>query len=122
MNLGQIGENLVAENYKSRGYKIIDRNVRLHGARQIGEIDLIAIKGKLLVFVEVKTRKSERFGFAAESVDRNKQKKLVRSAKLYILKNRQFIDFDWQVDVGIVDIDKPGEPVTILTNVIEDLD
>jgi putative endonuclease len=121
MDIGKMGEQLVAEKYTQLGFNIIGSNVRLHGFRQIGEIDLIAAKDKELVFVEVKTRRSNSFGFPADAVGVLKQQKLVRAAKLYILKNPQYQDWDLRFDVAEVHIDKKENAVIILENVIEDL-
>lgn len=122
MNLGQQGEKLVAILYKDKGYSIIGTNVRLFGVKQFGEIDVIATRHKVLVFIEVKTRRSTTFGTAAEAVDYFKQRKLVKTVKLYLQRHPQFQDFDWRIDVAEVDIDNSQNPVIILENVIEDID
>jgi putative endonuclease len=122
MNLGQQGEELVAKYYIGNGYKIIGRNVKIFGVKQFGEIDVIALKGNALVFIEVKTRRSTTYGTPAESVNYFKQRKLIKTVKVYLQQHPQFQDFDWRIDVAEVDIDNPVNPVIILTNVIEDLD
>ncbi len=78
--LGKWGERLVAEYLRKKGWKIIETNYRC----RLGEIDLIAEKGKYLAFVEVKLRKSDRFGQAAEAVTVGKQRKLRVTAELYL--------------------------------------
>ena len=62
--LGDHGEDLAAAALKKQGYKILERNY----VTPLGEIDLIARQGKTVVFVEVKTRKSDRFGSPQEAV------------------------------------------------------
>jgi len=72
--------------------------------------------------VEVKTRRNEAFGSALEAVDSYKQRKLIATAKLYLLQNPEYDGFDYRIDVATVDIDNQENPVIILMNVIEDLD
>ena len=78
--LGRAGENEAAHFLEHRGYRIVGRNVRADRV----EIDLIARRGGLLVFVEVKSRRSLRMGGAAESVDRRKQQRLRRGASAWL--------------------------------------
>lgn len=66
-----------------QGYKIRTLNFQC----KLGEIDIIAEHNKTIVFVEVRYRKSNRFGGASASVNRNKQLKLIRTAKLYLQKH-----------------------------------
>ena len=68
-NIGELGENVACEFLIKNGYKIICRNYR----NKYGEIDIIASFKNEVVFIEVKTRKSLRYGFPAEAV--NAQKK-----------------------------------------------
>lgn len=81
--LGKWGERLVAEDLRKKGWKIRETNYRC----RMGEIDLIAENSSYLVFVEVKLRKSNRFGQAAEAVTREKQRKLRTAAELYLAEN-----------------------------------
>jgi putative endonuclease len=67
-----------------RGYSIVARNERL----QRGEIDLVVRRGRVLVFVEVKTRQSLAAGEGYEAVDRAKQLQLVRLAGEYLARHR----------------------------------
>ena len=62
--LGQRGEALVADWYERAGYEILDRNWR----RREGELDLILRRGRAIVFCEVKTRSSNRFGAPIEAI------------------------------------------------------
>jgi len=77
--LGDQGEDLAAQALKKQGYKIIERNY----LTPIGEVDLIAKQKGVLVFIEVKTRKSQRFGSPAEAVHPAKQAKLRRLADYF---------------------------------------
>ncbi|HVF13647.1 MAG TPA: YraN family protein [Acidimicrobiales bacterium] len=70
--LGVSGEEAVAAWYLERGYRVLDRNWRCRS----GELDLVARKGGLVVFCEVKTRSSDAFGLPAEAVNRQKQQRI----------------------------------------------
>lgn len=74
--LGAYGEELVAQRYVRLGYEVVGRNWR----SRHGEIDLILARGELVVFCEVKTRSSDRFGAPVEAVTRMKQLRLRRLA------------------------------------------
>jgi putative endonuclease len=78
--LGRYGEAQAARWYTERGYEVVDRNWRVPD----GEIDLVARRGPMLVFCEVKTRGGDRFGTAAESVTPAKQRRLRRLASIYL--------------------------------------
>jgi putative endonuclease len=122
MTVGSLGEDLVEQHYKKLGYKLVERNYIFPHGRQMGEIDLIVSKQKELVFVEVKARRSNKFGSGLDAVDIYKQRKLVRTAKLFLKENTKYQSFDYRIDVAIVDIDKPNQNVIIIPNAIEDLD
>jgi putative endonuclease len=78
--LGGHGEALVAAWYSQHGYEIVERNWRVAA----GEIDLVVRRDRVLVFCEVKTRTSDRFGTAAEAVTVAKQRRLRRLAAAYL--------------------------------------
>ena len=75
------GEELASKFLKKKGYKIIDRNFR----KGYGEIDIIAVKGRTLVFIEVKTRTSNAYGTPFEAITPFKLHSLVRTAQFYKL-------------------------------------
>lgn len=76
---GKIGEEIAISYLKNKGYSIVERNFQ----KRYGEIDIIAIDGNTLVFVEVKARQSDRFGHPAESITPWKIHALKRSALYY---------------------------------------
>lgn len=86
--LGKIGEDAVALYLDRRGCKILDRNFRTRN----GEIDIIFFDDGELVFGEVKTRSSTRFGLPSEAVDENKRNKIITVARQYISANIYEID------------------------------
>jgi putative endonuclease len=81
---GKKGEDLAADHLVDAGLKIIERNYRC----PFGEIDIVAEEGKTLVFVEVKSRRSDAYGSPQTAVGREKQKKLSRIALHYLQENR----------------------------------
>lgn len=96
--LGARGEALAARYLRRKGYRIVDRGVR----NQCGEIDLVALDGRTVVFVEVKTRRSLRAGNPVLAVDDQKQRRLARLA-LYYCKQHRLLDYTARFDVvGIV--------------------
>jgi putative endonuclease len=95
--LGDRGEDLAAAALQHQGYKIVARNY----VTPLGEIDLVARQGKTLVIVEVKTRKTTRFGSPQESVSVAKQQRLRRLADYYI-KDRRLGDTPVRFDVVAV--------------------
>jgi len=78
--LGRWGEEEAARYLRRRGMKILERNLRT----PVGEIDLIARHGKILVFAEVKTRRSDAFGTPQEAVGAVKQRQIIRAAQWYL--------------------------------------
>lgn len=78
--LGKQGENLATEYLRQKGYEILHRNWRSGRA----EVDIIARIGNDWVFVEVKTRETDYFGYPEESVDKAKQKQLQKAADAYL--------------------------------------
>jgi len=77
---GRRGEEAAARHLEGLGYRIQGRNVRTPA----GEIDIVARDGECLVFVEVKARRSARFGPPKAAVDRRKQRKLWQCAQHYL--------------------------------------
>ena len=86
---GDRGEILAVEFLKNKGYKIVETNYK----NKLGEIDIVAIDKKTLVFVEVKCRSTLAFGRPYEAVDERKQQKIRRVAELYLLiKHKYYAD------------------------------
>ncbi len=83
--LGDNGEKAAARFLKGKGYRILARQYR----NQFGEIDLIAMDRKQIVFVEVKTRTSTNSGQPFEAVDRRKQQKLTNLALAWLKKHKR---------------------------------
>ena len=77
---GDLGEDMAKEYLLENNYVILEKNFRT----RIGEIDLIVRDKDIIVFVEVKTRKSLHFGYPHEAVDRRKMHKIIRVSEQYI--------------------------------------
>jgi putative endonuclease len=93
-SLGQRGERAAARYLRRSGYKIVARRER----GRLGELDLVAVDGRTLVFVEVKTRRTHDAGHPAESVGSQKQKRLTRLA-LAFLKRHDLLEYAARFDV-----------------------
>jgi putative endonuclease len=93
-SLGRWGERLAADYLKKHGFTILEQNTRT----PYGEIDLIACKAGVTVFIEVKTRKSTSFGQPEESVNQRKQLHLLNSAQHYIQEHPE-LEGAWRIDV-----------------------
>ncbi|HTQ37486.1 MAG TPA: YraN family protein [Pirellulales bacterium] len=95
--LGYLGERAAEKHLKRQGYKIVARGLRLRG----GELDLVAVDGRCVVFVEVKTRRTMQFGRPAEAVDARKQWHITRAA-LFYLKRHGLLENPSRFDVVAV--------------------
>lgn len=118
--LGSRGETLAAEYLVSSGYRIVVTNFKVpvgrnsKGVQVTGEIDIIAIDGDTLCFIEVKTRRSDEFAPVITAVDPRKQRQITRTAKVY---RRIFgvRDIEYRFDVVAVLLPKHSEPEIELT-------
>jgi len=81
--LGRCGEDAACGVYEQLGFEIVERNHRC----SLGEIDVIARRGNLLVFCEVKTRRTDRWGDPSEAVHPRKQARLRRLAGHWLATN-----------------------------------
>ena len=80
---GQEGEATAEQYLRRKGYRIIEKNLRT----SLGELDLVAEDGPVLVFVEVKARRTEEFGGAIHAVHQRKQDKLIQLAAQYLARH-----------------------------------
>ncbi len=103
--LGHWGESVAATYLQAQGYHIVARNWRC----SLGEIDLVAQAGELLVFVEVKTRRGEQMGSPEEGITPHKSRKLIETAQQYLWKNGLNEDTEWRVDLVAVELDTSGK-------------
>lgn len=92
--LGSRGERYAARYLRKLGYKIVAGGNRT----RYGEVDLVAVDGETIVFVEVKTRRSHDLGDAAAAVDAEKQQRIIRTA-LAFLKEHHLLEYPVRFDV-----------------------
>jgi putative endonuclease len=106
---GKWGEEQAARLLLERGYTLLGQNVR----SRFGEVDIIAGKGEIAAFVEVKLRGTRTIAAAREFVDARKQKKIRNMASMWLAKQQK----EWQVRFDVVEIsasdDDPPEIVRI---------
>jgi putative endonuclease len=93
--LGNQGEALAYDFLRQKGYKLVQRNFSC----KTGEIDLIMQKGQELVFVEVRSKCSSRYGQPAETVNRSKQEKLRKTAQAYLYRHPELAQYYCRFDV-----------------------
>jgi putative endonuclease len=110
--LGRSGEEAAVHFLKKKNYKILERSYRWHR----GEIDIIASDRSTLVFVEVKTRKTDEFGFPEESVTASKQRQIRKIAEAYLQKKHlQEVECRFDV-VSVVLQDQEGFEIQHIQN------
>jgi len=93
VSVGKFGEDIACRYLESNGYAIIKRNYRAAG----GEIDIIAKKNAHLAFIEVKTRKNNKFGYASNAVDYRKQQKIIQTARAFLIRYTAYEDISFDV-------------------------
>jgi len=104
--LGFLAENLAARYLEKRGYTILELNYR----KPWGEIDIIASKNGILVFVEVKANRKIIVGFEPElRANSSKIDKVVRTARTYLAAKKYSSEQEWQIDVISIGLDEPRE-------------
>ncbi len=96
-SFGQRGEDAAAHFLQRLGYVIVARGQR----DAVGELDLVAVDNRTIVFVEVKTRRSHQKGHPAEAVDEEKQRRLVRLA-LHYARRHDLLECSLRFDVVAV--------------------
>ncbi len=102
--LGFLAENLAARYLEKKGYNILDLNYR----KPWGEIDIVAKKEGILVFVEVKANRKIIAGFEPElRADSSKIVKVVRTARTYLAEKKYSSEQEWQIDVISIGLDEP---------------
>ncbi len=103
--LGDRGERVAARHLKRQGYRILARQSR----NRIGELDLIALDGGTIVFVEVKTRSTHAAGHPTEAITAEKRRQLTRVALCW-LKSRGLLEARSRFDVVAITWEEQGKP------------
>ena len=111
-SVGRIGEAAAATRLEESGLALLQRRYR----RRLGEIDLIALEGELVVFVEVKARRTARYGWPAESVTPAKRRRIARVA-LCFLAERGWLDRPSRFDV--IEVYLEGSTVKRVRHIVD---
>ncbi|MGL4991115.1 MAG: YraN family protein [Sarcina sp.] len=112
-DIGSYGENLSLKYLQDKNYTIFDKNFR----NRSGELDIIAIKDDILIFIEVKTRTSNLYGFPSESVSYKKIKTIINLSKYYIhIKNLTSYFVRYDVIEIILNIEKSSYNINHITD------
>lgn len=114
VTLGEIGENLACAELERRGYAIVARRYRRRG----GEIDIIALDGGTVVFVEVKTRAGADFGSGAEAVTLTKRRRLISTANDFLARER-LLERPCRFDVVAIALAGDGPTVEVYANAFD---
>jgi putative endonuclease len=93
-SLGRRGEDAAAKFLKRQGYHILARGLD----SRLGELDIVAVDGRTVVFVEVKTRRSDEMGDPAEAIDERKEQRMTQAALGYLKTNR-LLEYTSRFDV-----------------------
>jgi len=104
--LGNYGESLAKQYLQNQGYRILEENFR----NKLGEIDLIVQDGKMICFVEVKTRNSLDQGQPYEAINSWKIRKLSQMATFYLKHQYHTLEIPARFDVISIVQDKPNPP------------
>jgi len=97
------GEDIAARFLKKRGYRILERNYRC----RMGEIDIIAMKGGVLFFVEVKTRRDTHRGHPLESITLRKQRQVIKISEFFLMSYKREVSCRYAV-IGVL-LDQNGD-------------
>ncbi len=112
---------MAARFYRVHSYRIVARNICNPRGKRFGEIDLIAMRKNVIVFVEVKTRRPGKFGSAVMSISKDKQEKMLRTVQWFLYTYPQFGHLQPRIDLCAIDVnlDKTLKSVNILPNAME---
>ena len=95
---GSLAENSACAFLESNGFRIVARNFQ----RRVGELDVVARAGDLLIVAEVRTRSSDSYGGAAASISCAKQRRIAATAALFLQRHRELRDCRIRFDVIVV--------------------
>ena len=98
-NLGKWGEEQAERYLEKNGVVILDRNI----FTEYGEIDLLGLKDRCLLFIEVKTSQTRKYGFPEVSVNARKMEHMNKAAQKYI-QDHEEISNDWRIDVVSIEL------------------
>jgi len=116
-HIGKEAEELVAQKLIENGFTILERNYR----KRHGEIDLIASKYQLLVFVEVKMRHHRYFDLS-DVITPSKQRKIIATAKDYLMRKGGSEDRSYRFDVALLEGAEHSLELTYIPNAFNESD
>jgi putative endonuclease len=106
---GRAAEEVAARHLQRRGWRVLGRNVRVGR----GELDIIARRGDVLAFVEVKARRSDTFGSPEDAVSPRKRRQVARLAELWLAARPWALERVADVRFDIVAVDATTVPATV---------
>jgi len=112
--VGKTGEEMAIRYLLQQGYQVLERNYRC----RFGEIDLIARDGSTLAFIEVKTRRSQKFGPAAAAVTLQKQRHLVKASQVYLIRKHKAYEL-CRFDVVTIELDALTPHIELIKNAFQ---
>ena len=114
---GMLGEKLASEFLQKNGYQILDTNYRCPD----GEIDIITEHDDVLIFIEVRTKRSSRFGSPEESITPVKMERLRRVTAHYC-QNHDNLPASWRIDVVAIEMGNSGRisRIEIIENAVDE--
>lgn len=112
--IGKDGEDEAGRFLRRNGYKLLERNYRCRH----GEIDIVAMDGDVIAFIEVKTRGSDRFGPPAGSVDERKQRHITK-ASMHYMAEKGLVDRQARFDVVSVEVTATGLRASVIKDAFE---
>lgn len=114
MNLGSLGEELALKYLEAKGYRLVKKNFRFQRA----EIDIILKKDreKLLVFAEVKTRRTRKFGEPEEGVTQRKTEQIYKSAEGFLLKHPEYTEYIKRFDIVSIMVESTKRTIKHIEN------
>ena len=113
---GNLGEKLALSFLAKQGYQTLETNYRC----KEGEVDIIARDGDCLVFIEVRTKSSRRFGTPEESITDTKKERLKMVASRY-RETHENLPLLWRIDVVAIELDRSGklQRIELIENAVE---
>jgi len=112
---GKLAEDLTLRHLETRGLRLICRNWSCRS----GELDLVMLDGDTVVFVEVRYRRHAAWGGALESVDLCKQRKLIKAAQLFLLKESRWAKHPCRFDVVAMNSTEGGAQPSWIRNAFD---
>lgn len=129
--LGAWGEHYAARLYVKQGYQLLVKNSFNRTGKQMGEIDLVVLGRNQIIFVEVKTRISSKFGLPEEAISYTKRQRLIKVVTWFLARHSEYQIFRPRIDVCAImlveavkslpkaDLDKFVKYSKIITNAVD---